>query len=77
MIGSFQAFRFVSKQGETTKLLIILIKRSVVSSFHRFPGVLAAHFNSLSTAKLKTGRPSPENGETMKRPAFCCEISVA
>jgi hypothetical protein len=60
MIGSFQTVRFVSKQSETTKLMIILIKVPVVSSFHRFAGVLTAHFNSPSTAKLKAGRPSPE-----------------
>jgi hypothetical protein len=78
MTSSLQSFRFVSNQSETIKLLITLTKMPVVSSFHGFPGVGPANFKLTAGSEFKITRPPPpENDETMKRPSFCCEISMA
>jgi hypothetical protein len=65
MTRPFQSLWFVSKQSETTKLLITLTKMAIVSSFHRFRRVLAGNFKLEpdNHSEIKLG-PFPENDET-------------
>jgi hypothetical protein len=60
MIRLLQLLQLVAKRRATNRLLITLIKLTVVSSFHRFLEEGPANFNLAAGCKLKLPASTPE-----------------